>query len=96
MTTIGLASLSKLVESRSDKIIDVSGSDNLYFIYPSVYGPLSNIFDDSNNSIFASFSSNTQLLSSPTGLWASVDFIVYQWNGVSQIGPPSVNFQFEY
>ena len=97
MTTAGLASLTKLVEFKGDKNIDVIGSGNLYFIYDSNYPILSNIYNEFGNTISGSFSSPTILtLSSPTGLWASKQFRVYKYNGVSQIGPPSVNYQFKY
>jgi len=97
MTTAGLASLTKSVESKGDKNIDVVGSGNFYFIYDSNYPLLSSIKNEFGNTISSSFSSPTILtLSSPTGLWASKQFRVYQYNGVSQIGPPSVNYQFKY
>ena len=96
MTTAGLASLNKVVESKSDKNIDVIGSGNLYFIYDADYPVLSGIINEFGNTISSSFSSSVLTLSSPTGLWASKQFRVYQYNGVSQIGPPSVNYQFKY
>jgi hypothetical protein len=96
MTTIGLSNLTKLVENKSDKTLDITGIDNLYFIYPKDYGTLSNIYDNLGNTASGSFSVVSQLFSSPTGLWASEEFWVYQWAGVSQIGPPSINFQFVY
>jgi hypothetical protein len=96
MTTAGLASLNKVVESKSNKNIDVIGSGNLYFIYDADYPVLSGIINEFGNTISSSFSSSVLTLSSPTGLWASKQFRVYQYNGVSQIGPPSVNYQFKY
>lgn len=96
MTTAGLSSLTKLVEPKSDKISDITGIGNLYFIYDSNYPVLSNIFDDMGATISSSFSLSTLILSSPTGLWASKQFKVYQYNGLPQIGPPSVNYQFKY
>lgn len=96
MTNIGLGSLTKKVEYKSDKTYDITGAGNLYFIYPADYGTLSNIYDELGNTCSASFSYTTQLFSSPSGLWASEEFYVYQWNSVPQIGPPSVNYQFKY
>lgn len=97
MTTAGLASLTKIIEPKSDKSIDIYGSGNFYFIYDSNYPVLSSIYDDhGNNIISSSFSSSLLTLSSPTGLWASKKFRVYQWNGVPLIGPPSVIYQFKY
>lgn len=97
MTTAGLVSLTKLVEPKSNKNVDIVGNGNFYFIYDSNYPALSDIYNEFGDTISASFSSPTILtLSSPTGLWASKQFRVYQYNGVPQIGPPSVNYQFEY
>lgn len=97
MTTAGLVALTKLVEPQGIKNIDVIGNGNLYFIYDSNYPLLSAIYNEFGNTISGSFSSPTILtLSSPTGLWASKQFRVYQYNGVPQIGPPSINYQFKY
>lgn len=96
MNTAGLLPLSKLVEPLGNKSIDLVGSGNFYFIYDSDYPALSNVFDELGNTVSSSFTSSIVTLSSPTGLWASKQFRVYQWNGVSQIGPPSVNYQFKY
>lgn len=96
MTTAGLLSMTKLVESFGDKYIDVYGSGNLYFIYDSDYPVLSDILDELGNSIFSNFTSSLVILSSPTGLWTSKEFIIYQLDGVSQVGPPSVNYYFKY
>jgi hypothetical protein len=97
MTTAGLASLTKTIEPKGDQNIDIFGSGNLYFIYDSNYPVLSGIYDNNgNNIISSSFSSSLLTLSSPTGLWASKQFRVYQWNSVPLIGPPSVIYQFKY
>lgn len=97
MTTAGLASLTKLVEPLGDKTIDITGSGNLYFIYDNGYPDLNLVLDDSSNVIGSSSTPYSILtLSSPTGLWASKQFKVYQWNGIPQVGPPSVNYQFKY
>jgi hypothetical protein len=100
MTTVGLGSLTKKVESFSDKIYDYVGSGNMYFIYPKDYGTLSNIYDSFGNTCSASFSNfsspTSQIFSSPTGLWASEEFWVYQWNGAPVISLPSQNFEFRY
>jgi len=97
MTTVGLGSLTKKVEPQSDKVYDYLGNGNMYFIYPKVYGTLSNIYDNFGNTCSASFSTPTsQIFSSPTGLWASEEFWVYQWNSAPQIVPLSQNFEFRY
>jgi hypothetical protein len=89
-----LNSLTKLVEYKSDKIIDISGSGNYYFIYDSSYGPLTEILDDYNLDYISEFIVTTRTLSKFP--WATKEFLVYQWNNVSQIGPPSINYKFKY
>jgi hypothetical protein len=96
ITNVGLGSLTKLVEFKSDKNIDITGSGNLYFIYDYDYGTLSNIYDQYGNTCSASFSHSSQSFSSPTGLWAGKTFYVYKWSSASQIGPPSENFTFVF
>jgi len=95
ITTAGLASLSKLVEPKSDKTVEIFGSGNLYFIYDSDYPTLSNIYNEFGATISNSFTSSLVTLSSPTGLWASKQFRVYQWNSHPLVSP-SVNYQFKY
>lgn len=96
MTTAGLSDLTKKVEPLEDKTFDITGNGNFYFIYDSTYPNLSGVYDETNTNIIASFSSSLLTLSSPTGLWASKQFKVYQWNNVTQIGPPSENYEFKY
>jgi hypothetical protein len=96
MTSIELSNLTKIVEPKSDKIIDISGNGNYYFIYDYDYGTLSNIYDSLGNTCSASFSATYSIFSSPTGLWAGKEFWVYKWGSVPQIGPPSQNFQFKF
>ena len=95
ITTAGLASLSKLVEAKSNKTVEIYGSGNLYFMYDSDYPLLNSILDEFGNNITGSFSSSLVTLSSPTGLWASKQFRVYQWNSHPLVSP-SVNYQFKY
>jgi hypothetical protein len=87
-----MVGLTKKVEYKGDKIIDISGSGNFYFIYDNSYGLMSS--PPLINGVSAVYSN--RVLSSPTGLWSVKEFIVYQWNGVSQIGPPSQNYDFRY
>ncbi len=97
--TLGVAALSsmnKAVEPKGDKVYDVTGSGNLFFAYDYDYGPLSQILDPQNNNIIGSFSASVKILSSPTGLWASKQYRIYQLNGVPQIGPPSENYELIY
>ena len=96
ISTSLLRGFEKIVEPKADKILDLTGSENFYFIYDASYGMLSSILDSFSNNIISSFSVSTVILSSPTGLWASKPFIVYKLSGVSQIGPPSENFEFKH
>lgn len=96
MTTIGLASLTKKVEIKSDKVFDFTGSGNQYFIYPKDYGTLSTIYDEDGFNVTGSFSYTTQVFSSPTGLWAAEEFYVYKRLNAPTIGLPSLNYEFLY
>jgi len=89
-----LNSLTKLVDYKSDKTIDISGSGNYYFVYDSSYGLLTEILDDYGLDHINDFSYSVRTLSKFP--WATKEFLVYQWNNVSQIGPPSINYQFKY
>jgi len=89
-----LFNLTKLIEYKSDKVIDISGNGNYYFIYDHNYGPLSHILDDYNNDYINSFTYSVRTLSKYP--WSIKKFLVYQWNDVAQIGPPSINYQFKY
>lgn len=90
LNNLSLQSLNKLIEDKSDKSINISGSGNLFFLYDSSYGPLLNIFE--NGVIDNSFSSNTITLSSNS--WTNRQFIVYIKNGFSSQFP--VSYKFEY
>lgn len=96
ISTSLLRGFEKIIEPKANKILDLTGSENFYFIYDASYGMLSSILDSFGNNIISSFSVSTNILSSPTGLWASKPFIVYKLSGVSQIGPPSENFEFRH
>lgn len=97
MTSIGLNSLSKLVEYKGDKVVDITGTNSFYFVYDYDYGTLSNIYDSYGNTVSGSFSApTTAYFSSPTGLWASKQFYVYKSTSLGVVGPPSENFQFVY
>ena len=91
-----LAFMQKSVEEKGNKSYDITGSGNFFFAYDADYGPLSQILDPSNANIISSFSTSIRTLSSPTGLWASKQYRVYQLNGMPQVGPPSENYEFKY
>jgi hypothetical protein len=96
LTVAALQSMTKVVEPKGNKTFDLIGSGNFFFAYDVDYGLLSSIFDNDNINIFATFSTSTKILSSPTGLWTSKEYRIYKWSNVSQIGPPSENFDFKY
>lgn len=98
MTVAGLANLTKFIEPKKDKIVDFNGSGNLYFIYPKIHGTLSHIYDDFGNDYLTSGTFSGPIINvynSPSGLWASVQYYVYQWNSTI-IGPGPQNFQFVF
>lgn len=95
MTNVGLQDLTKTVQDKGDKSVDLLGSGNYFFIYDFDYGTLSNIYGYGTPSI-GSFSVTSQVFSSPTGLWAGKKFYVYKWSSVPTIGPLSENFEFKY
>ena len=83
MTTYGLSNLNKTINVKESGPIDiyqtgVSATDNFYFMYDYDYGYLSSIKDQNNNNITSYFNSSVITLSSPNGLWASKQFIVYK------------------
>lgn len=96
LTVAALSSMTKAVDPMGDKTYDITGSGNFFFAYDYDYGPLSQILDPQNNNIISSFSASTRMLSSPTGLWASKQYRIYQLNAMPQVGPPSENYEFKY
>jgi hypothetical protein len=93
MTNVGLGGLSKSVETKSNKTIDLTGEGYYYFIYDYDWGTISTIFDNLGNTV--SYTYSDRLFSSPTGFWAGKRFNVYSFTS-SQIGPPSENYQFNF
>lgn len=96
LSMAALSSMNKKVEPKGDKIYDVTGSGNLFFAYDYDYGPLTQILNPQNVNIIGSFTASVRMLSSPTGLWASKQYRVYQMNNVPQVGPPSENYELKY
>ena len=96
LTVGALQSMTKVVEPKGNKTYDLIGTGNFFFAYDADYGPLTRILDPDGINIFGTFSTSTKILSSPTGLWTSKEYRIYKWSDVTQIGPPSENFDFEY
>lgn len=88
ITTYGLSNLNKTINIKESGPVDiyqagVSLTDKFYFMYDYDYGYLSSIKDQNNNNITSYFSSSVITLSSPTGLWASKQFIVYKSTSIA-------------
>lgn len=96
LTVAALQSMNKVIEPKGNKTFDLIGEGNFFFAYDADYGPLTSILDPENAEIIGNFSATSKILSSPTGLWTSKEYRVYKWSNVSQIGPPSENFDFKY
>jgi len=96
MTSTELANLTKLVEPKSNKTVELVGSGNLFFIYDSSYGLLSSVLNQNNTNVLSNFVRTTVKFSSPDGNWSAKFFNVYQWTGALEIVPPSVFYQFKY
>ncbi len=95
MTSIELATLTKVVEIKEDKSVDILGSGNFYFVYDFDYGTLSNIYDGVGNTCSGSFSYTDSVFSSPSGLWAGKKFYVYKWSSAN-VSAPIQNFEFRF
>lgn len=96
MTNTGLGSLTKDLSFQSNQTLDLFGTGNyFYYIYDGDWGTLSAIYDNVGVTCSASFSQTTALFSSPTGLWAGKNYIVYQWVNPPQFLNPTL-FQFEF
>jgi hypothetical protein len=95
-----LGSLTKTVTSQSDKIVPLSGTGYVYFIYPvnsggATYGTLSSILDQ--NSVTQSYTYSIYSnpgLTSPNYYWSNISYYVYQVGPVTI--PSSVSWSFNY
>ena len=96
-----LGSLTKLVEGKSDKIVPLSGSGYIYFIYPSLYGDIDSangVFDENGFNISSSFTYSTyvSLIDSPSSYWSGISYSVYK-HGPLNVGPlGDVNWEFNF
>jgi hypothetical protein len=94
MTNTGLGSLTKGLSFQGDKVLDLYGTGNyFYYVYDGDWGTLSAIVDNTGFTCSASFSQTGALFSSPTGLWAGKNYIIYQWSNPPQFVNPTL-FQF--
>lgn len=87
-----LGSLNKLVETKSNKQLNISGYGYVYFIYPmssgsTIYGTLNNILDENDNPItmFNLYQYSNPGLTSPNYYWSNIPYYVYK------IGPVSID-----
>ena len=96
-----LGSLTKLVEGKSDKIVPLSGSGYIYFIYPSWYGDIDSangVFDENGFNISSSFVYSTyeSVINSPSSYWSGISYSVYK-HGPLNVGPSgNVNWEFNF
>ena len=100
-----LGSLTKLVEGKSDKIVPLSGTGYIYFIYPSWYGDIDSVngvFDENGFNISSSFTYSTYLgfmgsgIDSPSSYWSGISYSVYK-HGPLNVGPlGDVNWEFNF
>lgn len=74
----GMYFLHKLVESKTNKELQIIGEGNIYFIYPSEYGQLSEILYDNTIDIINSFTYSLINFNSPEGNFASKEYYVYE------------------
>lgn len=97
--TLGLLSLTKIVEPQGDKEIYIiaPAGHYLYFIYDANYPDLTHIYDGNNLDVIGEFTKIICVgLTSPTNLWTNRNFKVYKRELILPIGPPSVKYQFRY
>jgi len=85
--------LTKLIDGNFTRTINFIGDGFIYYLYPSFYGPLSDILNSSGDSIFNDFTSAVSIISSNTGFWLNVSYIVYKSNISYSISVPT-NFTF--
>lgn len=96
-----LGSLVKLVDKKSNKIIPLSGTGYIYFMYPVSYDYLGTqsgdtaIRDENGFDISSSFTYSIMTLTSPSSYW-SANYIVYKHGPLTVGTPSSVNWQFKY
>ena len=94
--------INKLVETKSDKSLSISGTGYIYIMYPSVYGTFSQILDQNGFDITSSFTRvyspltpTDPLLTSPSAYWSNVSYTVYK-HGPTTVVPSINNWQFKY
>lgn len=88
---IEITNLIKLIIPKEDLSLDLIGSGNLFYMYPSNYGLLSDIKIDN---ISVDFTFTNLVVNSPEGLWTSKDYIIYKVEGVNLIEQKQVEFLF--
>lgn len=87
-----LEKFTKIIEDKGNKIIDIFGDGNFFFIYDKDYGPLGSIVFNNNT---LNFSYSIATFSSPNGFWDSKQFYIYGTYSVS-IDLPSKKYTFNF
>jgi hypothetical protein len=96
-----LGSLTKLVEGKSDKIVNLSGTGYIYFIYPSWYGDIDSangVFDENGFNISSSFTYSTYLssINSPSSYWSGISYSVYKHGPLTVGSSGDVDWEFNF
>ena len=96
-----LGSLTKLVERKSDKIVNLSGTGYIYFIYPSWYGDIDSangVFDENGFNISSSFTYSTYLssINSPSSYWSGISYSVYKHGPLTVGSSGDVDWEFNF
>lgn len=95
LTYTGMTFLTKLVEGRSNKSLQLLGSGKIYFFYPQEYGTLSQIIDNNSNNIISNFTVTIFNYSSPNGYWTSKQYYIYESISTYSFGLPTT-YTFEF
>jgi hypothetical protein len=96
-----LGSLTKLVEGKSDKIVNLSGTGYIYFIYPSLYGDIDSangVFDENGFNISSSFTYSTyvSVIDSPSSYWSGISYSVYKHGPLTVGSSGDVDWEFNF
>jgi hypothetical protein len=88
-------SSNKLIATKSDKTVSLTGSGYIYFCFPASYGTLTAIFDQNGYAVFGSFTLFTANVTSIglTNNWTE-SYNIYQSN--TQTTPSAWNYQFKF
>jgi hypothetical protein len=84
-----VTSLTKLLDGKFTRTLKFIGNGFIYYSYPISYGPLSDIINSDNTSIFNTFTTSNVILSSSSGFWYTVGYLVYRSNDPYNLSIPT-------